>query len=134
MEKNPQIGAMRKFSLMLLMSTGADIVAPKPVKEPKLKALGLIENSHFDGVNEDLKQVEDQDEKLAIIKGAIINHLTPSQMMTLTEFCHDMILAITDCCLENPEYRQKLEVNEVLKRIIGNKKGPDWDIDIEEEA
>jgi len=118
---------------MLLMSTGADIVAPKPVKEPKLKALGLIENSHFDGVDEDLKQVEDRDEKLAIIKGVIINHLTPSQMMTLHEFCHGMIHAIMDCCHENPEYRQKLDADEALKRILGNK-GSDWDIDVEAKA
>lgn len=134
MEKNPQISAMSTVALMLLMSTGADIVAPKPVKEPKLKALGLAENSHFDGVDEDLKQVEDRDEKLAIIKGAIISHLTPSQMMTLHEFCYDMIHAIMDCCHENPEYKQKLEADEALRRIIGNKKGSDWDIDVKAEA
>ena len=134
MEKNPQTGVLSKVILMLLMSMGADVVAPKPVKEPKLKALGLTENSHFDGVDEDLKQVEDRDEKLAIIKGAIINHLIPSQMMTLHEFCHDMIHAIMDCCHENPEYRQKLDTDEVLKRIIGNNKGSDWDIDVEAKA
>lgn len=133
MEKNPQTGVLSTVALMLLMSTGADIVAPKPVKEPKLKALGLIENSHFDGVDEDLNQVEDRDEKLAIIKGAIINHLTPSQMMSLHEFCHGMVHAIMDCCLENPEYRQKLEADEALKRILGNK-GSDWDINVEAEA
>ena len=134
MEKNPQMSAMNKVALMLLMSMGADIVAPKPVKEPKLKALGLTENSHFDGVDEGLKQVEDRDEKLAIIKGAIINHLTPSQMITLHEFCHDMIHAIVDCCHENPEYKQELKVDEALRRIIGNKEGSDWDIDVETKA
>lgn len=134
MEKNSQIGAMSKVALMLLMSMGADIVAPKPVKEPKLKALGLTENSHFDGVDEGLKQIEDRDEKLAIIKGVIINHLTPSQIMTLNEFCYDIVNAIVNCCHENPEYRQKLEADEVLKRIIGNKKGSDWDIDIKAEV
>ena len=134
MEKNSQMGAMGKVALMLLMSMGADIVAPEPVKEPKLKALGLAENSHFDGVDKDLKQVEDRDEKLAIIKGAIISHLTPSQMMTLYKFCHDMVHAIVDYCHENPEYRQELEADEALKRIFGNKKGSDWDIDIKAEA
>ena len=134
MERNPQIGAMRKVVLMLLMSTGADIVAPKPVKESKLKALGLTENSHFDGVDEGLKQVEDRDEKLAIIKGAIINHLTPSQMITLHEFCHDVVTAILDCCHDNPEYRQELKADEALRRIIGNKEGSDWDIDVETKA
>lgn len=134
MEKNPQIGTLSTVALMLLMSMGADVVAPKPVKEPKLKALGLTENSHFDGVDEDLKQVEDRDEKLAIIKGAIINHLTPSQMITLHEFCHSMVNAIMDCCHENPEYRQELEADEALKRIIGNKKGSDWDINVEAKA
>lgn len=134
MGKNPQIGDMSTIALALLMSMGADIIAPKPVKEPKLKALGLAENSHFDGVDENLKQVEDRDEKLAIIKGAVINHLTPSQMMALCEFCHAMVRAIVDCCHENPEYRQQLEADEALKRIIGNKKGSDWDIDIKAEA
>lgn len=130
MGKNAQIGVVN----MLLMVMGADIVAPKPVKEPKLKALGLTENSHFNGVDEGLKQVEDRDEKLAIIKGAIINHLTPSQMLILGEFCHDTLHAIVDCCQENPDYRQKLTAEEVMKRTIGNKKGSDWDIDIKAEA
>lgn len=133
MEKNPQTGVLSTVASMLLMSMGADIVAPKPVKEPKLKALGLTENSHFDGVDESLNQVEDRDEKLAIIKGAIINHLTPSQIMTLHEFCHGTIHAILGYCCENPEYRQELEADEALKRIIGNK-GSDWDIDVEAKA
>lgn len=134
MEKNSQIGALSTITLALLMSMGADIVAPKQVKESKLKALGLIENSHFDGVDGNLKQVEDRDEKLAIIKGAIISHLTPSQMMALHVFCHDMVQAILDYCHENPKYRQELETDEIFKRIISFEKGSDWDIDIKAEA
>ena len=134
MEKIPQTSAVSTVVLALLMSMGVDIVAPEPVKEPKLKALGLAENSHFGGVDENLKQVEDRDEKLAIIKGAVINHLTPSQMMALCDLCHAMVRAIVDCCHENPEYRQQLEADEALRRIIGNKKGSDWDIDIKAEA
>ena len=131
MENNQKIGIMSSMALTLLMSMGADIIAPKPVKEPMLKALGL-KNNHFVGIDECLKQVNDRDEKLSIIKGAIISHLTPSQIMTLHEFCHDAVIAVVGFCQKNPEYRQNLGTEEILRRIMSNERGSDYDIDIKE--
>lgn len=65
---------MRKITLMMLMASGVDIVAPKELKRQAIEALELEDNNNFTGVDKILKQVKNQDEKLTIIKGIIFTH------------------------------------------------------------
>lgn len=89
MEQNKRIEGSKKLLLMMLMVSGNEIVAPEELKRQTIESLKLESNVNFFDVNEDLKQVKNQEEKLAIIKGIILTHLTPSQMISL----HDVIYA-----------------------------------------
>ena len=89
---------------MMLMASGADIVAPKELKRQAIEALELENNSNFTGVDDDLKQVKNQDEKLTIIKGIILTHPL-SQMMSLYDVIHTGITASLEYLKDYPEER-----------------------------
>lgn len=111
--------SMSKVALMMLMTSGADIVAPKKLKRQAIEALELENNSNFIGVDEDLKQVKNQDEKLTIIKGIILTHLTPSQMISLHEVVHTGVAAILEYLKDHPEERGKTPDTEtIVKRLF----------------
>lgn len=110
---------MSKIALMMLMASGADIVAPKELKRQAIEALELENNSNFTGVNEDLKQVKNQDEKLTIIKGIILTHLTPSQMISLHNVIHTGVTANLDYLKDHPEERGEASDPEtIIKRLF----------------
>lgn len=110
---------MSKIALMMLMASGADIVAPKELKRQAIEALELENNSNFTGVDEDLKQVKNQDEKLTIIKGIILTHLTPSQMISLHDVIHTGVTANLEYLKDHPEERGEAPDPEtVMKRLF----------------
>lgn len=110
---------MGKIALMMLMASGADIVAPKELKRQAIEALELENNSNFTGVDEDLKQVKNQDEKLTIIKGIILTHLTPSQMISLHNIIHAGVKANLEYLKDHPEERGEAPDPEtVMKRLF----------------
>lgn len=110
---------MSKIMLMMLMASGADIVAPKELKRQAIETLGLENNSNFAGVEECLKQVKNQEEKLTIIKGIILTHLTPSQMISLHEVIHTGIAANLEYLKDHPEEKGEAPDPEtVMKRLF----------------
>ena len=109
---------MSKISLMMLMASGADIVAPKELKRQAIEALELENNSNFTGVDKDLKQVKNQDEKLTIIKGIILTHLTPSQMISLHDTIHTGVNTNLEYLKDHPEERGEAPDTEtIIKRL-----------------
>ena len=112
-------GGMSKIALMMLMASGADIVAPKELKRQAIEALELENNSNFTGVDEYLKQVKNQDEKLTIIKGIILTHLTPSQMISLHDVIRIGITAQLKYLKDHPEEGGEAPDTEtVMKRLF----------------
>lgn len=110
---------MSKIALMMLMASGADIVAPKELKRQAIEALELENNSNFTGVEECLKQVKNQDEKLTIIKGIILTHLTPSQMISLHDVIHTGVNANLEYLKDHPEERGEAPDTEtIIKRLF----------------
>lgn len=110
---------MGKIALMMLMASGADIVAPKELKRQTIEALELEDNSNFAGIDENLKQVENQDEKLTIIKGIILTHLTPSQIMSLHDVIRTGVTANLEYVNDHPEERGKTPDPEtIFKRLF----------------
>lgn len=112
---------MGKIALMMLMlkASGADIVAPKELKRQAIEALELENNSNFTSVDECLKQVKNQDEKLTIIKGIILTHLTPSQMISLHNIIHAGVEANLKYISDHPEERGEAPDSEtVMKRLF----------------
>lgn len=110
---------MKQFMLMLLLASGTDIVAPEPIKKAKLKELGLEKSDEaFSKLNKIFEEV-DEDKKLALVKGAIVSNLTPTQLMTIHEFIHEVITSILDFCKENPEYKKEpSDPEEAMSKIF----------------
>ena len=109
---------MSKFMIMMLMASGADIVAPKELRRQTIEALKLEYNSNFIDVDEDLEQVENQEEKLTIIKGLILTHLTPSQMMSLYDVIHNGIKTNLEYLKDHPEEKGKApDFETVMERL-----------------
>ena len=110
---------MSKIALMMLMASGADIIAPKELKRQAIEALELENNSNFAGIDENLKQVKNQDEKLTIIKGIILTHLTPSQMISLHDVIHTGVEANLKYLADHPEERGEVPDPEtIVKRLF----------------
>lgn len=110
---------MRKFALMMLMASGADIVAPKELRRQAIEALELEDNNNFTGVDKILKQVKNQDEKLTIIKGIILTHLTPSQMLNLREVIEIGVRAHLKYLRAHPEEKgEPLDPETTMKRLF----------------
>lgn len=110
---------MSNLMLMMLMASGADIVAPKKLKRQAIEALELEDNSNFTGVDECLKQVKNQDEKLTIIKGIILTHLTPSQMISLHDVIYAGVSAHLEYLQDHPEEKgEALDPKTVMKRLF----------------
>lgn len=110
---------MRKIALMMFMASGADIVAPKELRRQAIEALELENNSNFAGVDESLKKVKNQDEKLAIIKGIILTHLTVSQMMGLHDVIHVGVTANLEYLKTHPEERGEApDPEDVIRKLF----------------
>ena len=110
---------MGRFLLTMLMASGADIVAPKELKRQAIEALELEDNSNFASVEECLKQVKNQDEKLAIVKGIILTHLTPSQMISLHEVIHIGVKANLEYLKDHPEEKGEApDIETAMKRLF----------------
>jgi hypothetical protein len=63
--------------------------------------------------------VKNQDEKLTIIKGIILTHLTPSQMMSLYDVIHTGVTANLDYLKDYPEERGEApDLETIMKRLL----------------
>ena len=117
MEKTNSDGA-RRVALMLLMATGADIVAPKELRRRTVKQLHLEENDSFKTCFNALNDAGNRAEKAAIIKALAIAVLTPSQIVKTSAFLYDSVKEHVQFLTEHPEFRQEpLDPIEALVRL-----------------
>ena len=117
MEKTNSNGA-GKVAMMLLMASGADIVAPKELRRKTVKQLHLEENDSFKACFNALNDAENRAEKAAIIKALAIAVLTPSQIVKTADFLHVSIKEHLNFLTEHPEFRQApLDPIEALVRL-----------------
>lgn len=118
MEKSMEEG-MGKIALIMLMASGADIVAPKELKRQAIEALELEGNSDFATIDYVLEQVKNQEEKLTIIKGIILTHLTPSQMISLHDVIHTGVTANLNYLKAHPEEKGETpDSRTIMKRLF----------------
>lgn len=121
-EKHEKADAMKKILLMSIMAMGADVYAPKPLRDKKIEELGLEENKTVKKINDILDNVEDTDLRGRIVLSILFSHLLPSQMVNIGD---GHIIAqskkIVDFVTEkeNAKYREKISAEDMLGRIFG---------------
>ena len=125
MEESKNKG-MDMFLRMLLMSSGADIIAPQEVQEKKLQALGLVGNEglEYQAVAKILNNITPV-KRVKVLKAALATTLTPSQIMEVGNDSKESIKDILEYTKDHPEARESINPEEALKRLFG----ADLDID-----
>ena len=107
---------MDKFMLMLLLASGADVVAPTQVKNQQLHQLGLTGDEKFNIVDNILSRL-DEPKKVAIIKGLITSHIRPSKSGELLDWVSDNTIKTLEYVKEHPDCREEVDVEEALRRL-----------------
>ena len=85
--KREQASAMRNVAIMMLMASGANIVAPQELANPELDKLGVNDEplaTPFAQIDAALQGV---DSKVAatLIQAAVVKHLRPVEIMKLND-------------------------------------------------
>lgn len=118
MEKKSNNGVGDKelfLSTFLLKLSGADKI-PTEVKSRMLKDLGLSDSNLLAFTSQKLDEEGNDDEKkLNFIKGLMVSQLHPSQLMGLHSFIRDIITGSMESMAENPEQRDEVSVEKLLK-------------------
>lgn len=117
---------MDMFLRMLLMSSGADIIAPQEVQEKKLQALGLVgdEGLEYQAVAKILNTISSV-KRVKVLKAAIATTLTPSEIIEVRNDSNESIKDILEYTKDHPEARESIKPAKALKRMFG----ADFDID-----
>lgn len=117
---------MDMFLRMLLMTSGADIIAPQEVQEKKLQALGLVgdEGLEYQAVAKILNNISPV-KRVKVLKAALATALTPSEIMEVGNDSKESIKDILEYTKDHPEARESINPAEALKRMFG----ADSDID-----
>ena len=114
-KKNDNLG---KFAFIMLMASGADIIAPKELRRQAIEALGLEDSDEFTAVDKELQQVKNPEDQLNIIKALILTRLTPTQMISLHDTIHSGVTATVEYLSDHPEERGEApSPKEAVKRI-----------------
>ena len=111
---------------MLLMTSGADIIAPQEVQEKKLQALGLVgdEGLEYQAIAKILNNISPI-KRVKVLKAALATTLTPSEIMEVGNDSKENIKDILEYTKDHPEARGSINPAETLKRMFG----ADFDID-----
>ena len=128
MEENKNKG-MDMFVRMLLMTSGADIIAPQEVQEKKLQALGLVGDGgdgglEYQAVAKILNNISPV-KRVKVLKAALATTLTPSEIMEVGNDSKESIKDILEYTKDHPEAREGINPAGALKRLFG----ADFDID-----
>jgi hypothetical protein len=126
--KKGKVEGMNMFLRVLLMSSGADIVAPKEVKDSKLEVLGLTgeEGFEYEAVAKILNNIVPY-KRVNVLKAAIATTLTPSEMMEVIDDTRESVKSILEYTKDHPESREEINPSSALKKMLGS----DFDIDKE---
>lgn len=117
---------MDMFLRMMLISSGADIIAPQEVQEKRLQALGLVGDNglEYQAVTKILNNIAPI-KRVKVLKAALTTTLTPSQMVEVENDLKENIKGILEYAREHPEIREDVDPARALKRMFG----ADFDID-----
>lgn len=109
MDKNKELKKgefLNKLFKVMVISSGSDIVAPKPLREKLIGDLDIQSTLNFELANQELSSLSSA-EKNKVIKGLIIKNLTSLEMNTLVDEVRTYMQKILEYTLQNPECRKE---------------------------
>ena len=102
-----------KMLRTLVMLMGANIVAPKELKDKKLAELKVENNEPLANILIEMNNLDDN-EKLAIIKAVVVCTLKSAQCVHLSEYIRSHLNDIVQYAHEHKEVREKVNPEDLL--------------------
>lgn len=117
MDENLKGESLKMMAHIMLTASGADVVAPAPLRAQAIEALELEDNEDFKTAE---KVVKKADNPAEVIQGLILTTLRPSEMLKLYDTIRVGVQASLEFMKDHPEFREE----NPLARF-----GADFDID-----
>ena len=118
-EQDKESRNMEKTLKFLLMAMGANIKAPKPLRNQVVEELELTNNPEYKKIESIFKGIESQQLKQNIFKALFCTQFTPVEHFDLRNELQDATKRILDFVKEHPEYRSNTPKEEMLKEMLG---------------
>jgi hypothetical protein len=104
------VGKMLRALVMLM---GANIVAPKELKDMKLAELKVENNEPLANILIDMNNL-DENEKLTIVKAIVVSTLKPIQCIHLAEYVRNHMNDIVQYANVHEEVKEKVSPEDLL--------------------
>lgn len=102
-----------KMLRTLIMLMGANIVAPKELRDMKLAELKVENNEPLANILIEMNNL-DENEKVTVIKAVAISTLKPTQCIHLAEYLRSHLNDIVQYAHEHEEVREKVTPEDLL--------------------
>lgn len=106
-------GKSGKILRTLIMLMGANIIAPKELRDKKLAELKVEDNEPLANILIEMNNL-DEDEKLAVIKAVAISTLKSTQCVYFAEYMREHLNDIVQYAYEHEEVREKVSPEDLL--------------------
>lgn len=106
-------GKSGKILRTLIMLMGANIIAPKELRDKKLAELKVENNEPFANILIEMNNL-DENEKLTIAKAIAVSTLKSTQCVHLTEYLREHLNDIVQYAHEHEEVREKVSPEDLL--------------------
>ena len=102
-----------KMLRTLIMLMGANIIAPKELRDMKLAELKVENNEPLANILIEMNNL-DENEKVAVIKAVAVSTLKPVQCIHLAEYLRNHLNDIVQYAHEHEEVREKVTPEDIL--------------------
>lgn len=113
---NPNEAAIKNSGKMLrtlIMLMGANIIAPKELKDKKLAELKVENNEQLANILIEMNNLDESD-KLTVLKAVAVSTLKPIQLIKLAEYTRDHIYDIVQYAHAHEEVREEVNPDALL--------------------
>ena len=109
----PATNKSAKMLKTLIMLMGANIIAPKELRDKKLAELKVENNEPLANILIEMNNL-DENEKLTIIKAVVISTLKPIQCVHLAEYARNHMNDIVQYAHAHEEVREEVKPDDLL--------------------
>lgn len=112
---------LASFAKMMLVTSGADIVAPKEVKEEYLKRNGLSgdDGYEYEAVAKILNNVSTE-KRVKILQAAVVTTVTPTQMLAARDAIQEGLKLILEYVRKHPECKEEVDAEYAISKLLGS--------------
>lgn len=112
----PAMNKSAKMLRTLIMLMGANIIAPKELKDKKLEELKVENNEPLANILIEMNNL-DENEKLAIAKAVAVSTLKPIQCIQFAEYLRNHMNDIVQYAHEHEEVREKVSPEDLINMV-----------------